>query len=266
MKEVERLINENPTEVNKQILELIQKAETIVEDIEYLTQSLVIKDLLRKYKEESIDDRLDKVLNNFTVPRLIRASNKLTNNAGVIHAALDLPLDIANYQLLTDHFLPKLCYNVARPLYEKILGVQVPAWDAFPDHQVAMRRRVKAHLRGLNHQEVHAEWVARLRSEGWTRGAKRSYIDKTHPHLADWDELKASEKLGHASCYLTVRYVLSKVGRELVKGDSILGMDFFMPDVENHEHELSYKIETLNQLNRVDELLWHHYATLGLIK
>lgn len=63
-------------------------------------------------------------------------------------------------------------------------------WDEAPEWQRASAREGVQHaLRGATPEELHESWCEAKRRDGWTHGAVKDAVAKTHPCLVPYAEL-----------------------------------------------------------------------------
>lgn len=76
--------------------------------------------------------------------------------------------------------------------------VPSPPWDEAPDYQAKQAiAGVQEVIRNreLTAEQSHELWADRMRADGWTYGAVKDVVRKTHPTLLPFSELPAEQQL-----------------------------------------------------------------------
>lgn len=126
---------------------------------------------------------------------------------------------------------PTYIEDIARITHEANRALQLiqgdpvvsPPWDEAPESQrESAKDGVRAALRGLNPEQLHDNWLAFKKDDGWTYGPVKDEELKQHPCFVPYDELPEDQKLKD--------YLFQAIVNGYLKG---LGEDVVYPEVEN---------------------------------
>lgn len=94
--------------------------------------------------------------------------------------------------------------DIARVCHEANRAVQIisddevvsQGWEDTPEEirQNAIRG-VEYALAGVSSRTLHEHWMEDKRSDGWVYGPHKSFVDKTHPCMVDYNELPAVQRV-----------------------------------------------------------------------
>ncbi len=83
-------------------------------------------------------------------------------------------------------------------VWQKLAGDTVdPHWeDLSPEAQQCARNSVIGIVvHDFGAEQTHSAWVAEKHSAGWTHGAKKDAVAKTHPCLVSWHQLPSEQRV-----------------------------------------------------------------------
>ena len=101
--------------------------------------------------------------------------------------------------VFTDAQIAEMAHELHRG-YNHVIGYpwDDPTWPALPQwHRDSVIDRVRAARArpGQSPRQLHDSWKAYFTRLGWKRGPARDPMKKTHPDLADWDDLTPAEQM-----------------------------------------------------------------------
>lgn len=103
--------------------------------------------------------------------------------------------------------IARVCHEANRSL-QITFGEDVisQSWEDTPEEiRQSAINGVEAALAGISSQTLHEAWMEDKRAAGWTWGPHKSFVDKTHPCMVDYDELPESQRIKDVLFNSTVR-------------------------------------------------------------
>lgn len=97
----------------------------------------------------------------------------------------------------TDEQIARVCHEANRAL-QAIHDDPAPSnwWDVeSPDIQASVIDGVRKARQGRTPRELHDDWCAYKRAEGWRYGLVKDAVEKTHPCLVPYDDLPPGQRV-----------------------------------------------------------------------
>lgn len=94
--------------------------------------------------------------------------------------------------------------DIARVCHEANRAVQIVSgdlvvsqpWEETPEEtRQSAVKGVEAALAGVSSRTLHESWVQDKEAAGWVYGPTKSFVDKTHPCMVDYDELPEEDRI-----------------------------------------------------------------------
>ncbi len=148
--------------------------------------------------------------------------------------------EIDNYVVEYDYGFVRIIPDIVREINQGLDATYRPAPFTAPSGR--LRPDVRSQIEPMA-RRVHEGWMEGRVGEGWRYGAERSYEQKLHPHIVDYDQLPESEKDYDREMAQQTLLLIGHLGYKLVKKTSLRGRK------KNLSVDLSPLVERLAENN-----------------